>query len=67
MKVPLSKFWKQFLALNKNHFSAPTVPSYGNPSGNLGNTTVGNYGNAETGGYTPSGGLVTQNSGEAVS
>ncbi|XP_063689358.1 arfaptin-2-like isoform X1 [Bolinopsis microptera] len=58
---------------NTQPFTAPTVPSYGNPSGNYGNAPTygdapsGNYGNTTEDGYMPSGGgggMVTENTGQ---
>jgi len=61
---------------NTQPFTAPTVPSYGNPSGNYGNAPTygdapsGNYGNTTEDGYMPSGGgggMVTENTGQPKS
>ncbi|KAL5271339.1 hypothetical protein ACHWQZ_G001842 [Mnemiopsis leidyi] len=59
---------------NSQPFTAPTVPNYGNPTGNYSNAPTssyskaptGNYSNAPTGNYgnAPTGGLVTQNTGQ---
>jgi len=62
---------------NSQPFTSPSVPSYGNPSGDYSNAPSGYYGNAPSGNYdnapsgnaesevyTPSGGMVTQNTGQ---